>query len=1108
MILIILIVSLFTVSAVNAVDDGNSLVMDSNDIIGADTLDGDNLLSTDAAGDEVLTSSAHIVNSSNYNTYFSSKGAFISSSINEGDILQIDGSFNGKNFIFRDPVNVVGTSTNDLKECIFTFYSGASGSTISNLKISNTIEYSYGIFLNGAQNCTIHDCIINNTGQASYTICVGNGANYNNVSNNILNAYGSTYGHGTRSTPPIILCNAHYNYIGDNYITCDDANAIYLSSYSGGPLEGGESTFNRICNNMIKYNVLPTSWGYGIQIMGSNNTVSSNTIIGAYRGISMTNGGNIIENNWILNLTGADFNNPGEMTGGEIAIVGSYNSIIRNNHIVNSRIISAGCAISVLDDSVVENNYVQVLLQGNGIHPKGNNILVKNNTIITVSGSGVLYNTYSHDLIVLNNTIFSESGTGVLIKKVSNKKIPSNITIIDNTFIVESEEKAINTDSDIANITIESNNILLISNSTINVFAEKNSIVYGESIAFHITTNVDGNIIVRTDSFNTTIKTSNCTADIEIPNLDAGEYLFEFEFHPNYIFYEDSISYYTIKVNKSSIVISTSDVNIAYKDPNGELVATITNEHEKPLLVDLNVNINGQDYTVKTDSNGQAILALDTLTPGTYTATISYKGSGNYEASTTTAKVTVTKSGTIISAPDVNIAYKDPSGALVATIVNEHGKPLVVNLNVNFNGKTYTVKTDSNGQISIPLDTLTPGTYTATISYKGSGNYKATSTTAKVTVTKSGTVISAPDVNIAYKDPNGELLATITNEHGKLLVVNLNVNFNGKDYTLRTDSNGQASLAIDTLKPGTYTATISYKGSSNYKASTVIALVTVTKSATVISAPDVNIAYKDPNGELVATITNEHGKPLVVSLNIGLNGKTYTVKTDSNGQATLSIATLTPGTYTATISYKGSSNYKASTATAKVTVTKSGTVISAPNVNIAYKDPNGELLATIINEHGKPLVVTLNINLNGKDYTVKTDSNGQASLAIDTLKPGTYTATISYKGSSNYKATSTTAKVTVTKSATVISAPDVSVSYGDPNGKLVSTITNEHGKPLVVNLNVDLNGKTFTAKTDSNGQISVSTADLAPGTYTATISYKGSSNYKATSTTAKITVKQ
>jgi len=36
----------------------------------------------------------------------------------------------------------------------------------------------------------------------------------------------------------------------------------------------------------------------------------------------------------------------------------------------------------------------------------------------------------------------------------------------------------------------------------------------------------------------------------------------------------------------------------------------------------------------------------------------------------------------------------------------------------------------------------------------------------------------------------------------------------------------------------------------------------------------------------------------------------------------------------------------------------------------------------------------------------------------------------------------------------------------------------------------------------------VSTADLAPGTYTATISYKGSSNYKSTSTTANIIMKK
>jgi|GEM_PF-1004686 len=562
-----------------------------------------------------------------------------------------------------------------------------------------------------------------------------------------------------------------------------------------------------------------------------------------------------------------------------------------------------------------------------------------------------------------------------------------------------------------------------------------------------------------------------------------------------------------VTVTKAATSISADDVNIAYKDPKGEIVATIISEHGKGLAVNLNVEFNGKNYTVRTDSNGQAVIPVGNLTPGKYNAKISYKGSINYKASSANALVTVTKAATSISADDVNIAYKDPSGEIVATIISEHGKTLAVNLNVEFNGKTYTVRTDANGQAIIPVGNLTPGTYDAVISYKGSSNYKASSANALVTVTKAATSIDAGDVNIAYRDPSGELVATVTNEHGKTLIVTLNIELNGKTYNVRTDANGQAVLSLYDVTPGTYDAKISYKGSSNYEGFTTTAKVVVTKAATSIDAGDVNIAYRDPSGELVATVTNEHGKTLIVTLNIELNGKTYNVRTDANGQAVLSLYDVTPGTYDAKISYKGSSNYEGFTTTAKVVVTKAATSIDAGDVNIAYRDPSGELVATVTNEHGKTLIVTLNIELNGKTYSVRTDANGQAVLSLYDVTPGTYDAKISYKGSSNYKGFTTTAKVVVTKSDTIISAPDVSVAYCDADGKLVSTIVNEHGKPLVVTMKVELDGKTFSARSDSNGQINVSTADLAPGSYVAKISYKGSSNYNPTNTTANITVK-
>ncbi len=444
-IFLVLLLLLLSIGAVSASEDLNTTIASNNETIyDITTSQMDDSLSAnvDVVDEGVLTSVSHTVTKSNYGDYFSRTGSFIPSSINEGDTLVFDGTFEKLTFSFSTPVNVVGSSSVNLKNCVFSFGSGASGSTVSNLKIANTLDYNYGIFLNNVTNCVVSNCYISNTGQSSYCICVANDARNNNVTDNTLNAYGETYGHGTRSTSPVLLCGAHYNYLANNYITCDDANAIYLSSFEGGPLKGGLSTYNLIYNNTIKYNVLPTSWSYGIQVMGGYNTIKSNKVIGSYRGICTQQPGNIIIDNQIINLTGADYNNLGYESGGEIGIVASYNSIVRNNSIINAKIISTGAGITALDNSVVENNYIEVSLQGKGVHPQGSNITIKNNTIITASGSGILYNTYANYLYILNNNITSQSGVCVLIEKVSNKKMPGFLTIVGN-YLATSNKYAI-----------------------------------------------------------------------------------------------------------------------------------------------------------------------------------------------------------------------------------------------------------------------------------------------------------------------------------------------------------------------------------------------------------------------------------------------------------------------------------------------------------------------------------------------------------------------------------------------------------------------------------------------------------------------------------------
>ena len=436
LVLLLLFISIASVSAVdNNITEltGDETIPDTLDVSADENVSYNSQMEYDSTVS--IEEYSHTITNSNYNQYFSSTtGKLVSSSVKEGDTINLDGSFSDKSFIFEVKVNIVGTSTNNMKNSMITLLSGASGSTVSNLNIANTKAETYGIFLNSASNCIIKGCTIKNTGKSSYCICIGNNANYNNVTNNDLKAYGITYGHGTRSTSPFLVSGSHYNYIANNVVEADDANGIYLSSFSGGPLNGGVSNFNIIYNNTVKCSddILPTSWSYCIQIMGNNNTISSNTVYRGYRGISTSGSGNIITDNTIINITGADYNHLNVESGGEYAIVGAQSSIIRNNTIIGCKIIATGAGISGIDNSIIENNKVEVLEKGRGIVANGNDIIIKNNIISTQTGSGIYEKDEGAGLLVEGNNITSESGVGVLVEKLSSKRMPSDVTIINN----------------------------------------------------------------------------------------------------------------------------------------------------------------------------------------------------------------------------------------------------------------------------------------------------------------------------------------------------------------------------------------------------------------------------------------------------------------------------------------------------------------------------------------------------------------------------------------------------------------------------------------------------------------------------------------------------
>lgn len=434
MILILLILFILSLSAVSATEDMNETL----------SIDETSL------NDEIITATQHTVTSDTYSQYFTSSGDMVSK-IGAGDTVILSGDFSGKDFTINKAITLTG-SGGTINNGIVKLTGAASGTVINGLTIRNTENFHSGIFVDGAKNCDIYGNDIKNTGMSSYTIVLNKGSDFNKIHDNTLETYGATYGHGSRGTSIILLGSANNNYISNNNIRCPDANAIYLSSYGGGTFKGGESYNNIIYNNSIFYTVNTTSWAYGIQLMGGNNTVDSNRIYGAYRGVSSSNIAlNKVINN-IIYVTGLDYSS-GALTGGDYGIALAANATVYNNTVTGAFV---GSAISAGDYSVIENNYVNAT-KGYGISASGDDIKIIKNTIYTASSAGVHQQGNQQGIVVDRNMIVSQSGIGVLLSKSSKTKYPSKITITNNQITTSNKYMINAADADKDSYTIKNN---------------------------------------------------------------------------------------------------------------------------------------------------------------------------------------------------------------------------------------------------------------------------------------------------------------------------------------------------------------------------------------------------------------------------------------------------------------------------------------------------------------------------------------------------------------------------------------------------------------------------------------------------------------------------
>ena len=444
-----------------------------------------------SADDEILASTIQFTESK-YSTYFNASGNIIPGKLKAGDTLDFSGTFNSKTFIINIPLALTSTDgTASFTNCNFKIIEGAQGTNISNLKANmDKLDTPIFNFFN-VSSISISNCDLFSNATRSYPILL-NTVNNSNVFNNRVKttAYVTGWGHPSA----IVLSGTFYNNISNNNVITNDSNGIYLTGYLGGGnmgQGGGVNAYNFIFNNTvhsvrgIEWAVdedgktpLPSSFTYGIQVMGAHNDIINNTIYNVYRGIGATQSGNKIIGNVLSRIHGTWYSGNTNDDGGDYAIYATTNSIVKENIISDSNINASGAAIYVAKNSIVSDNIVRNC-NGSGVNVAGSNVTITNNNF-NVSAYGVYIKGSHSDINIEANVIDSNNQNAIRIEKQSRDIFPHDIIIQNNTLYSTSDEGAIYKDPACTNI-YPSNNIIIgtsgepvIDNETLHIINENN----------------------------------------------------------------------------------------------------------------------------------------------------------------------------------------------------------------------------------------------------------------------------------------------------------------------------------------------------------------------------------------------------------------------------------------------------------------------------------------------------------------------------------------------------------------------------------------------------------------------------------------------------------
>ena len=958
-------------------------------------------------------------------------------SANAGDTIIINGrSYVHCHFEINKKLTIISNVGKTMDVCpgntvgsghygIFYISPQASGTTIEGFTLTSGVSGNddYGILVSGAFDVIIRNCAISNEGSAD-ALRVENAKNIiiqnvtiSNAANGIRIKNSENVNVKTSN-----IKNSNYGiYVVDSPKTLITSNNILNNKMAGIEIAGSSN------NPTISFNNITNNNNHGIELGSCDNInilsnyIASNSVYGVHINAQVVQL-NIIGNFFYKNVGGEIYHS--SKAFGFFKPGGDEFEVINNNYMVGVgserpvNTASGGVFLGyafIIEESIycpiIHFGYVQDYWY------EGNYQLKLSE--ITQSKKGI----YSISVVDANGNVakgLSSVPVTFYLNKNNNNAAPQNGDVYKTVMMVDGTATARFYASDFT----ESGNILTVvlpgasqyitgdQYKNVKNFTVDDNDIPGEISKTKITlsnlnTNANSNVdytITLTDSNNNPIVGESVTFNINSKNVKAttnakgqatikinqnpGNYTVKVSYAGDDMDYAPTSAQAKITVNKLSTKIIASNYAMLVKK-TGYYQLTLKDSTGKAISGQkITIKVNKKTYTKKTNSKGVIKLKLK-LKKGSYKVAMNFKGTSKYKAAKKTTKITVKKVlKTKLTAPKIT-TFPKTSTKYTVTLKDENGAAIKKQkVTVKVNGKKYTKKTNSKGQVKINVKFSKLKSYAVKATFKKTKVYKKSSATGKITVQKIASKITAPDID-AIPNTARDYTVTLKTSAGKAIAKqSLKIAVNGQTYTKTTNSNGQVTIPVSFASENTYKATVTYAGSNAYKASSAVGTIKVSRTPTELAGYDRTFS-KGSSQNYTVTLKDSSGNALanqVISYTF-LN-QSLSQTTDSNGQIRLNVSALDVGSYNFTADYAQTNQYRASSSANVINI------VNRTDVTFIDKDIPGDEIQARFDEavgnveflgnsyDGVSLTIIKSLNIT---FMENTTLNGKAKSPVLTI---------------------------------------------------------------------------------------------------------------------------